>query len=426
MNKDLLVEMNLEYNYFIETRDIPFMDNIISKENIKDLFIRNGIRIDSDYELYHGLFWLGDGNNFVIKANGEMNDILDDCKMVAGLIFNRNQFKHIATAFIFQVYNEATHFYRCVLQRTKNGISTNETYQKFTVKDVSKYLVERDIIDLPSYCTSENITKVRSFKSSQYNCMFTSKPVIFIEREFGVIIKTLSKQSTSRNAKMRLSDEHEVMNQIEANREAEICFEKNGFQGVIPRLYDAIIDSDNNTLLLAMSPLGISINNLTPINDENVKDMINCMDLVLSYVHEKECIHRDIKPDNIVKLQEKKFMLIDWELSLLNIEDPYLWCFVGTIGYSSVDVHKYKLDDNDPLYSYSKLGWALQNDNEYCQITDYESLCYTAEGCQRALPWKYCENNSIIIKLKLRLLKKNKWAKYIKSLFDEPLEVIDP
>lgn len=144
---------------------------------------------------------------------------------------------------------------------------------------------------------------------------------------------------------------------------------------------------------------------------------------ILKYIHDKQIIHRDIKPDNfLLSLDRKHIYIIDFGFckSYINsngnhIEDKKVSNMIGSPNYASINAHKHnelsRRDDLESLgymlcyFYYGKLAW----ENE----RNMENIC--------ALKQKYIQFESMdknITNEQKYVL--HKYLKYVSKLkFDE-------
>jgi serine/threonine protein kinase len=166
---------------------------------------------------------------------------------------------------------------------------------------------------------------------------------------------------------------------------------------------------------------GISLQ--TYISNKNDMDMQSLLEIftqtsdILTYIHSKQIIHRDIKPEHII-INNNKCWLIDFGLSTSVLddiqEDKYydmvndmVNCtdFTGSLNYVSYQIHC----GHNPTY----------ND-------DYVSLSYVILECAiHTLPWKQTVNLPNIYDTYLSIKNRKKWSQlcnYIpeKCLFINP------
>ena len=194
------------------------------------------------------------------------------------------------------------------------------------------------------------------------------------EGSFGKIFKTINIYN-----KKEFAVKLEFKNEINTlKKEAQIYTYLKNTKG-IPLMYNYGVYEGFNYLILDL--LGPSIIDVSLNIENKIKYLIEAIDIIEN-LHEKNLVHRDIKPDNfLLNIQKNQLYIIDFGLTKIyfknnkHIEENNNKKLLGTPNYCSLNIH---------------------NGKEYSRRDDLESLCYTfisVYGIE--LPWKKDNNNKI-------------------------------
>jgi casein kinase I family protein HRR25 len=189
-------------------------------------------------------------------------------------------------------------------------------------------------------------------------------------------------------------------------------------------------DSENYYMVINL--LGDSLQDLKAKQKNNVFSFKSTLQIgikileILKYIHEKELVHRDIKPDNfLLSLDRKHIYIIDFGFCKRyinsngnHIENKKLSNMIGSPNYASINAHKYnELSRRDDLESlgymlcylyYGKLRWENEKNMEtVCTMKQQFNQLQNDNG----------RNNEINNEQKYVL---HKYLKYVTNLkFDE-------
>jgi formylglycine-generating enzyme required for sulfatase activity len=133
--------------------------------------------------------------------------------------------------------------------------------------------------------------------------------------------------------------------------------------GQIPKLYDYFVEKKKFYLvqeLIEGQTLGEKVENEGPLNVTAVMEILGSLLSVLTYIHNKSRIHRDIKPDNVILRQEDgKPVLLDFGSvkEVINLDsqgNPTTTFAIGTRCYMPPEQQNQKPVYASDLYA---LGW---------------------------------------------------------------------
>ncbi len=82
------------------------------------------------------------------------------------------------------------------------------------------------------------------------------------------------------------------------------------------------------------------LNEKGAFNEHKIIQLLKDILLILQFIHQHQIIHRDIKPDNIIRRKiGKKLVLIDFGIAKhsLNLVQPHTGTLAGTIGYAPLE-----------------------------------------------------------------------------------------
>jgi serine/threonine protein kinase len=129
--------------------------------------------------------------------------------------------------------------------------------------------------------------------------------------------------------------------------------------------------------IMVIEPYGIPIQELPSTPDETLQFMIEIND-ALCYAHQKETLHCDVSPNNIVVSNGRAF-LIDWGISMTSNVFP-LSHFTGTSAFCSLPVLRLAVVKTLPVE---------KSPHMYEPRDDFESLFYTLLHLlsKKPLPW---------------------------------------
>ncbi|KAG1925989.1 apolipoprotein L3-like [Pimephales promelas] len=97
----------------------------------------------------------------------------------------------------------------------------------------------------------------------------------------------------------------------------------------------------------------------TPFREEQIIDWFVQICLALQYLHEKNILHRDIKPQNVFLTEEGYISLGDFGCSkVLQSDDEYATSVVGAELYISPEIYKKRHNSKSDIWS---LGWLLHD-----------------------------------------------------------------
>lgn len=125
-------------------------------------------------------------------------------------------------------------------------------------------------------------------------------------------------------------------------------------------LKEAFINETQIVLIMTLltgGSLGYFLKAYQPLSENSVRKILKKILSALCYIHSKNIMHRDLKPDNLIfkhKLREKKeqkfnICLVDLGLAQKS-NQPFLYLKCGTYGYLAPEVDRAKSQN-----SYSEL-----------------------------------------------------------------------
>jgi serine/threonine protein kinase len=176
------------------------------------------------------------------------------------------------------------------------------------------------------------------------------------------------------------------------------CFEQDGY------LYLAQEFIDGKNLTTYLKEEGI-------FDEAQIRELLNQLLPVLKILHEEGIIHRDIKPDNIMRSIDGEYVLIDFGISKQNsgYHIPTPDTNVGTLGYAPKEQIKDKTTyQSSDLYSLGVVCYNLLTDKSPSEAFYHSGYSWTAH-------WTKClskASNSDLIKIIDKLLKEDYLDRY--------------
>jgi len=127
----------------------------------------------------------------------------------------------------------------------------------------------------------------------------------------------------------------------------------------IVKVFDFAISSKNIPMILMEFVPGKTLSELPDLSVPEIADMLIQLCHVLAYIHSRLYVHRDLKPDNIKRLDDGSVRLLDYGLmSQLGIQASAK--ILGTYSYMAPEVITGGvIDESTDLYSLGVIGYEL-------------------------------------------------------------------
>jgi len=134
-----------------------------------------------------------------------------------------------------------------------------------------------------------------------------------------------------------------VQKAIELFNQEALRLQELGTHPQIPSLY-AYFEQEEHLYLIEEWVEGKNLlhelNENGPFNEHQIIQLLQDILPILKFIHQHHIIHRDIKPDNIIRRQsDKKLVLVDFGIAKysLNLLQPQTGTLAGTIGYAPLE-----------------------------------------------------------------------------------------
>lgn len=129
------------------------------------------------------------------------------------------------------------------------------------------------------------------------------------------------------------------------------------------------------------------IRNKTDFSKHILVELFNQTCSILAFIHSKQIIHRDVKPEHII-VDNNKCWLIDFGLASNIIEDDYVMIKSNEVEQDQVN-NTNNTNESNLVGSLNYISHRIHCGNRPGAIDDYVSLCYVILECVlHTLPWK--------------------------------------